>query len=253
MPDFIVPQQDLAITKWHSQKTGRDTPIITFCAQYDGKLLQPCQLFGDHEALLREAMTSGKPLVLDGPPVHNTERQRWDIKVPRGSGGQAAYRDKFGGRPWTPAGYRGQPMPFDAWWATTKDTMVQAVAAILAGADQLPANVIAPSTDMVLSEARSLVAQYWMAVKDNVTFPEGYTPRVEPAAQAAAAAPGAVSTQNVELSKQAQGWASMLSTSPNASAIDNVVRLLSNATDLTEAEKSTLRGQAEARKAQVQA
>jgi len=175
MESIEIPQQDIAL-----KQTKQGKPITCFVAMHHGKLLSPCESFGDRKAQIEEAMHAGKALEVEKLEFSD-QWKRWSVWFPRGSGGEAGYRSKFGGaRPWQPSGYRGQPVPFDTWVKVSGEVLAHAVAGLKHAATELAVD-LAPvtSADIILEQARSLVAQYWMAVERGITYPTGYEPRAD--------------------------------------------------------------------------
>lgn len=160
--------------------TGEKGYITQFAAtKEDGQLMPVCQSFGDRKTFLEECIANSKELECE--VNWNAERKRFEVKLPQaqspGGGGWKGGAQ----RTWTPQGYRGKPIPPDKWWAITAECMANAANAIFSINDTIPIEV-------VIQEARSLVAQFWMSTEKNICSIPGYE---GPVAQDAVASPNA--------------------------------------------------------------
>lgn len=207
---------------------GRDhsslrSGIVRFsCVDEQGVIKAPCEAFGGEKRLtqLTEAMNSGQPIEIDSIE-HDSKWGRYSVKFPRGSGGDAGYRSKYGGggSSWQPK-YRGQPCPADRWQSFHLGLFDKAFDHIISKIQKSCGDEIAHAlcsnpqvmAQIVESSARSFMGQFVMANQENITFVPGFEPKAEaqpqsqPAAQPAAGQPAAqpVAAQPAAQPAQAQ-------------------------------------------------
>lgn len=248
METITIPQQEITLSSYTSKKTGRDVTLTNFGCEHKGKLLMPCQAFGDKKALLEEAMAGKKPVEVESVQ-HNTQFNRYDVKFREGAGSGAQYRQQFGARPFVPAGYKGQPVPFDTWCSTTTDVLVQAVQSIRVATMKHGNHPhLEVSADVIVQEARSLVAQYWMAVERNLTFPAGFEPKAAPAEAAVTAQPAKPADTVVIGEADEQTYRDAMDRSVTPNEVDKVMAAIRSDSVLTEDAKVELLGQCLQRK-----
>ena len=248
-----IPRQEITTSTWKSQKTGRDVEIVNFVCEHDGILKMPCQAFGARKDLFVEAMNSGGTVELESLE-HNSERNRWDAKVPRGAGSEATYRGKFGGgnRPWTPGGYRGKPQSPAAWQAHAEDTIAGAARIVLCGYNELikqgcPAIPDDKLTATLLAETRNVWQTRQVDTRENVTFPPGCEPAPATPAENASHAPANGAGAPITETPTVKAYRSMISASANDAMVDMTERQIRADTSLGEA-AAVLLGECLARK-----
>lgn len=179
-----IPKQDIAVKK--IQYKGRDQEITTFMAQLeDGTNYPVCEAWGNKKKALEEVMGTDK-LIEAEKIEHNQQYNKYNVFFPRGFGGEAEFRGKFGGgggREWVPNGYKGKPVSTERFFSMTEKMMHDAVkicrhAMTAEKFDKLTPEQVA---QYVLPVAQDLVSQHWIEVEKNVTFPDGCEPAAAPA------------------------------------------------------------------------
>lgn len=150
--EITIPQQEITTGSF----PGKNGPVayVQFAAMYGGKLIAPCQAIGgpERKTELEKAMKDGTPVALAAAPLHNEQYNRWNIKFAGGGYGGG------GGKTWTPAGYRGQPLTPDAFWQGMTDALIQAKGALST------AGIADPNGD----HAQGLASQFFILIERNV-------------------------------------------------------------------------------------
>lgn len=180
MVKLRIPKQD--ITTKTIQYKGKPQTLTVFSAQAeDGTLYGNCEAWGDKTASLKEVM--GTDRTVEAEKVeHNAQYNKYNVYFPRGFGGEGAFRGRAGGGGWTPQGYRGKPVSTGRFWTMTADLLPKAMAAARHAmtAERFDKLTPAEVAQHVLPVAQDLVAQYWIEVERNVTFPDGCEPSAAP-------------------------------------------------------------------------
>jgi hypothetical protein len=185
MEKIRIPKQEHFGFQEKPSNRGKGTfKITSFVAEReDGTTVGACQTYGDKREFLKEAMEKGSLLEvewMDYKPQFN----QFTVYFPGGSGSGATFRKKFEGG--YGSYYQGRPVRFEDWLVTTEKVYDAAakIAASVVKATQKSLGVkeddisASAAVATVVGEARSLVAQYWMAVERNVTFVPNYEPPV---------------------------------------------------------------------------
>lgn len=212
------------------EKDGRAWSRTSFVAQVvnpDGSLgpiYGNCQSYGDRKVLLEEAIKSENPIEVESVEFKE-QFNNYDVQFPKGAGGESGYRKGFGGgsgkAPWTPK-YKGKPVSFDRFVEVTGDAFAGFVKAIKKGLTKEEAKDL-PVTALV-EQARSLVAQYWMAVEEGLTYPTGAEPDKVTQAPDQPAAPAA--TQGQSAPAQSTATVSQPAPSPANDASNDAVQMV---------------------------
>ena len=182
-----VPKQAVTVTTWKN-KQGQDVPISTFLCEHDGVEKSPCQAFGARKEQLDEAQARG---TLEVESITwNAERNRWDVKLPKNSGGEAGFRSKWDGnkRPFVPNGYKGRAMSLDAWAKHSQEVFDICLNMVVTAAPKLTASPNGVPPEILLNAAVNLWQSHYTAMRDNVVFAKDCEPlpaAAEPAASAA--------------------------------------------------------------------
>lgn len=170
---------------------GRKQDITCFSAtSEDGSTLYAnCEAWGDRKAQIEEVIGTDKALEADSIEFQQ-QYNKYQVKFPRGSGGEANFRGRWQGGG-NDKGYRGQPVSLDRFKSITDDLFAHFFGVVkkALGAEVMK-EVPVDATKLCAEEARSLVATYWMSVRDNITFPEGCEPKAQPAESAGGGATG---------------------------------------------------------------
>lgn len=219
-------------TRTYPKNDGSQGTLTVFAAMAGGVLLAKCEVFGDKVAELTELMNSGKELEIESKE-HKPKFDTWNIKLPGGFGGGWKGGNKGGG--WSPK-YRGKTIPEDVFSAVSARVLQRSVVAIRQAFSDLGVNVTPDIAGTIIAEARSMVAQFWMAVEENVTAVAGYEGPAPVAATASpatttgasAAPPANHSNGNGSIDGWdaiADGWRDELFLMDSAEAVDNAMKM----------------------------
>ena len=147
---LTIPEQEIT-----TKQPKADLTITCFSAIRDGKLIAPCEAFGNHKAALEAAMKAGEAVEAISVE-HNEQRGRYDVKLPREGG-----RGGKGGGGWGKPAYAGEVVTADQY-AEISVGMISAIA------KRIKAELPGVTDDAAVAEARSIASGFWPTVRDGV-------------------------------------------------------------------------------------